>query len=138
MSLTGQIDALATAVGNKIRDVQVHQIVCSIPSDPLVVGTGIVQFIAERACTIVGVRAAVAVGKAPTGASIIFDVNKNGTTIFTTQANRPTITATNTKSSSLAVPNVTALAAGDTLTVDVDQVGSTLAGGLATITIGMY
>lgn len=137
MSLAGQINLLATAIGNKIRDVQVHQVVLSVASDPLVVGTGIVQFVAMRACTIVGVRATVAVGKAPTGASVIFDVNKNGTTIFTTQGNRPTIAAAATIGA-LATPNITALAAGDVLTVDVDQIGSTLAGSLATITIGMY
>ena len=138
MSMASQIGLLATAIGQKIKAVQVHQVVCSIATDPLVVGTGIVQFVAMRACTISGVRVSVAVGKAPTGASIIFDVNKNTTTIFTTQGNRPTIAISATKSSSLAVPDVTSLAAGDVLTVDVDQVGSTLAGGLATIIIGMY
>ena len=77
------------------------------------------------ACTIVGVRASV--GVAPTGASLIVDVNKNGTTIFTTQDNRPTITATNFTDLSSA-PDVTAIAADDYLTVDVDQIGSTVAG----------
>lgn len=138
MSLASQINLLATAIGQKIKAVQVHQIVLSIASDPLVVGTGIVQFVAMRACTITGVRATVAVGKAPTGASVIFDVNKNGTTIFTTQGNRPTIAISATVSAALAVPNVVSLAAGDVLTVDVDQIGSTLAGSLATLTIGMY
>ena len=137
MSLASQINLLATAIGQKIKAVQVHQIVLSIASDPLVVGTGIVQFVAMRACTITGVRATVAVGKAPTGANIIFDVSKNGTTIFTTQGNRPSIVATNTVGA-LATPDITSLAAGDVLTVDVDQVGSTLAGSLATLTIGMY
>ena len=45
------------------------------------------------ACTITAVRASV--GVAPTGASLIVDVHLDGTTIFTTQGNRPTITATN-------------------------------------------
>lgn len=137
MSLASQIGLLATAIGAKIKAVEVHQIALSIATDPLVVGTGIVQFVAMRACTITGVRATVAVGKAPTGADVIFDINKNGTTIFSTQANRPKVTATNTVGA-LATPNTTALAAGDVITIDVDQVGSTLAGGLATITIGMF
>jgi hypothetical protein len=70
---------------------------------------------------------AATVGTAPTGASLIVDVNKNGTTIFTTQANRPTV-AISGNASSDAVPDVTAVAAGDYITVDVDQIGSTVAG----------
>lgn len=76
--------------------------------------------------TIVGAIAVVSL--APTGASIICDVNKNGTTIFTTQANRPTIAAGAIKTTTMPVPDVTALAVGDYLSVDIDQVGSGIAG----------
>jgi hypothetical protein len=76
-------------------------------------------------CRIVDVRTMV--GTAPTGASILVDVNKNGTTIFTTQGNRPSIAASG-NASSAAVPDVTTASAGDYLTVDVDQVGSSVAG----------
>ena len=58
-------------------------------------------------------------GTAPTGSSVIVDVNKNATTIFTTPGDRPTIATSATADS--AIPNVTTLAAGDILTVDVDQ-----------------
>lgn len=75
--------------------------------------------------TITAVRATV--GTAPTGATLIVDVNKNGTTIFTTQANRPTI-AVSTNTIKRTNMDVTTLADGDYLTVDVDQVGSTVAG----------
>ena len=64
---------------------------------------------------------------APVGASLIVDVNKNGTTIFTTQANRPAIPSGGHADDSGA-PNVTSLAEGDRLSVDVDQVGSTTPG----------
>lgn len=64
---------------------------------------------------------------APTDANIIVDVNKNGTTIFTTQGNRPEITAGSNTGTSGA-PDVTALAKDDAVTIDVDQVGSTIAG----------
>ena len=67
------------------------------------------------------------VGTQPTGASILVDVNKNGTTIFTTQSNRPTI-AVSTNEDESGVPDVTSWAAGDYLTVDIDQIGSTVAG----------
>jgi hypothetical protein len=98
----------------------------------LVVGTGAARFYFPRPITIVDIE--VSVGTAPTGASVIFDVNKNGTTIFTTQGNRPTIAvSTNTDLSS--TPDITTYAAGDYMTVDVDQIGSTIAGANATITI---
>ena len=77
------------------------------------------------ACTIVDAYASVST--APTGASIICDIHKGGTTIWTTQGNRPTITATNFTDSS-SVPDVTSIAAGDYLTLDVDQIGSSVAG----------
>jgi len=64
---------------------------------------------------------------APTGADIIVDVNKNGTTIFTTQTNRPTIAASATSGTS-GTPDVTSVADGDYLTFDIDQVGSTIPG----------
>ena len=70
----------------------------------------------------------VMVGTAPTGASVIVDVNKNGTTIFTTQGNRPTIAASTSSSGVVTNMDVTAVAVGDYLTVDVDQIGSTVAG----------
>lgn len=77
------------------------------------------------ACTIVDVR--MHADTAPTGASLIADVNKNGTTVFTTQGNRPTIAISGTDSTTVA-PDVTALAAGDRLSFDIDQIGSTIAG----------
>jgi hypothetical protein len=67
------------------------------------------------------------VDTAPTGAALIGDVNKNGTTIFTTQGNRPSIAASGLHAVS-GTPDVTAWADGDYLTFDVDQVGSTIAG----------
>jgi hypothetical protein len=72
------------------------------------------------------------VGVAPTGSAVIFDVNKNGSTIFTTQANRPTIAAGGFVDLS-SVPDVTTFEAGDYITVDVDQIGSTLPGQHAVI-----
>ena len=65
---------------------------------------------------------------APTGASLIVNVKINGTTIFTTTANRPTV-AISANAANSGIPDTTALAAGDRLTVDVDQIGSTIAGG---------
>ena len=97
----------------------------------LAVGAGTGRFRFPWAATILGVTAAV--NTAPTGASLIADVNKNGTTIFTTQSNRPTITATTNATTSEPTPGVTAIVAGDYLTVDIDQIGSTVAGADLTV-----
>lgn len=75
-----------------------------------------------RAHTVVGVRALVAT--APTGTPLIVDLHNNGVTMFTTQANRPTIAITTLDSGAWAVPDLTAIVADDVLTVNVDQIGS--------------
>lgn len=77
--------------------------------------------------TILGVRASV--GTAPTGSSIIIDIKINGTTIFTTAANRPTIPASGNTSGNVTSMDVAAIASGSYFTVDIVQVGSTTAGG---------
>jgi len=81
--------------------------------------------------TVTRVRASVS--QAPVGASIIVDVNLNGTTIFTTQANRPTILAAGFTDTS--IPDVTSVVAGDYLTIDIDQVGSTTPGSNLTVQV---
>lgn len=86
-----------------------------------------------RACVITGVVAAT--GTAPTGASLVCDVNQNGTTVFTSQANRPSIAAGANVTSMVAVPDVTQLAAGDVLSVDIDAVGSSTAGADLTVVV---
>lgn len=72
-------------------------------------------------------RVRVACGTAPTGQAAIFDVNRGGVTVFTTQANRPTIAAA-AQDSGDAIPDVNTFSEGNLFTVDVDQVGSTVAG----------
>lgn len=79
-------------------------------------------------------RVYVYVQTAPTGSSIIVDVNKNGTTIFTNQANRPQIPAGEHEDES-GPPDVTALAKNDRLDVDVDQVGSSTPGADLTVMV---
>jgi hypothetical protein len=68
------------------------------------------------------------VGTAPTGASIIVDVNISGTTAFTTQANRPTIAAAATTSGKVTNMDTVTVPVGGRISVDIDQVGSTVAG----------
>ncbi len=101
----------------------------------LTVGTDVAPLIiAPFALTIK--KAFARVKTAPAGASIIVDINKNGTSIWaTTQANRLTIAAA-ANSASQASFDTTSIAEGDYLTLDVDQVGSTIAG--ADLTVELY
>lgn len=89
--------------------------------------TGTVRWYPPVNITIVDVAAMV--GVAPTGATILVDVNNSGTTIFTTQSLRPTIAISGFHDES-GTPNgdVTLVANTDYITVDIDQVGSTIAG----------
>jgi hypothetical protein len=98
----------------------------------LAVATGAHRLYVPWAITIVSVG--ISLGTANTGATFIVDVNKNGTTIYGTQADRPDIAASG-QWSGWHVPNTTAVAADDYLTVDVDQVGSTIAGADLTVII---
>ena len=75
---------------------------------------------------ILGIRANV--GSPPTGASAIFDINIGGVTIFTNQANRPTIVANAFTSGFVTSMDVTTIPSGSYLTIDIDQVGSVLPG----------
>lgn len=79
-------------------------------------------------------RVFLSVATAPQGSSIIVDVNKNGTTIFTNQANRPQI-APGANTGETTTIDVPAWNDGDYLTVDVDQVGSTASGSYLTVHI---
>ncbi len=83
--------------------------------------------------TISGVRASV--GTAPVGAAIIIDINKNGNTIFTTQANRPTIADSTNTSGNVTAIDINTVAPGEYLTIDVDQIGATTAGTDLTIQV---
>jgi hypothetical protein len=103
----------------------------SVPGT-LAVGTGVPRYYFTNSATITNIAASV--GTAPTGSSVIFDVNKNGTTIFTTQANRPTIAISGFYDGS-SVPDITSIASGDYITIDIDQIGSSVAGTDAVIVV---
>jgi hypothetical protein len=64
---------------------------------------------------------------APTGADLIVDIHKNGTTIWSTQGNRAKIVDGEVTGSGTTF-NTTALSKGDYLDLIVDQVGSTVKG----------
>ncbi len=101
-------------------------------SGVVAVRTGASRVYLEAGYAIETVRASV--GTAPAGASLIVDVNVNGTTIYGTQGNRPTIAAGANTGLGGAASTAT-VTAGQFLTVDVDQVGSTTAGSDLTVVV---
>lgn len=98
----------------------------------LAVATGKHRIYLEGSYVVETIR--VAVGTAPTGSSVLVDVNKGGVSLFTTQANRPAI-ASSANSGTANNPDVTTFAANDYMTVDVDQIGSTTPGADLTVTV---
>lgn len=99
----------------------------------LTVTTGTQRLPIDGTYTIIGTR--LMVGTAPTGASLVVDINKNGTTIYSTQGNRPAIAAGTNAGGPGVAPDVATLAVGDYLTVDIDQVGSSVAGSDLTVSV---
>ncbi len=92
----------------------------------LATGTGASELPMVVATRIVGIRARAST--APTDDDIILDVDKNNVTVFTTQGNRTTIADGAKDSGTGTLPDITDFAAGDYLSVNVDQIGSTIAG----------
>ena len=132
-SLATRISDLITAIGADIKIAQVETFLLSRPG-ALVVAAGTLELPLSGSYTLIDYR--VRWGTAPTGASGIVDINKNGTTIFTTQGNRPTAT-TGTKLATTTAPNVTTFADGDYISIDVDAIGSTVAGADLVIALRM-
>lgn len=101
----------------------------------LTAGTGKLTFRMPHGMTLTGVRASVKT--APTGATIIVDINEGGTTILSTKLSIDATEKTSTTAASAAVISDATLADDAEITVDIDQVGSTIAGvGLKIVLIG--
>jgi hypothetical protein len=100
-------------------------IAASDETTAITTGTGKVTFRMPYAFTLSAVRASVTT--APTDAAIIIDINEAGGSILSTKI---TIDATEKTSTTAAAPVIsdTALADDAEITIDFDQVGSTIAG----------
>jgi len=111
----------------KPTDTDVWIVAISDTTTALTTGTAKLTFLAPYAATITGIGASVAT--APTGATLIIDVNDGGTSIMTTDKLEIDIgeTSTNTAATPPALTD-TAIAESAVLTFDIDQIGSTVAG----------
>jgi hypothetical protein len=94
------------------------------------------EYVAPWAITLTG--GYIIANVAPTGAAVILDVHTGagaGTTVFTTQGNRPTLADGATGPTAVVAPDVTAVAAGTRVFCAVDQIGSTLPGQFVTLVL---
>jgi hypothetical protein len=108
---------------------------CSDETTALTTGTAKVTFRMPYAFTLTAVRASVTT--APTGSTLIVDINEGGSTILSTKLSIDASEKTSTTAASAAVISDTALADDAEITIDIDQIGSTIAGaGLKVYLIG--
>jgi hypothetical protein len=117
-----------------VSDTMAMIIACSDETTNLTTGTAKVTFRAPFAFTILGLRANV--NTAPTGSTIIVDINEGGSTIMTT--NKLTIDAsekTSVTAATAAGITDSAIADDAEMTIDIDQIGSTAAGKGLKVTI---
>lgn len=101
-------------------------IACSDETTSLTTGVAKVTLRVPYAMTLTAVR--LNVNTAPTGSALVVNVKLNGTTIFSTKPQIDAATKTSVGSSVTAVLSTTALTDDGELTIDIDQIGSTVAG----------
>lgn len=129
---TGAVEEITPSAGlslasGTLRTIEAIGIACSDETTALTTGTAKATFRMPFALTVTDVRATVTT--APTGASLLtIDINDGGTTILSTKI---TIDASEKTSTTAATPPVisdSALADDAEITIDIDQIGSTIAG----------
>jgi hypothetical protein len=101
-------------------------IACSDETTAITTGTAKATFRMPFAFTLTEVRASVTT--APTGSTIVIDINENGSTILSTKLSIDASEKTSTTAATPAVISDASLADDAEITIDFDQVGSTVAG----------
>lgn len=129
-----EVGASLAALGG--APVQCIPIACSDETTALTTGTAKVTFRMPYAFTLTAVRASVTT--APTGATLLtVDINESGTTILSTKLTFDASEKTTTTAATPAVISDASLADDAEITIDIDDVGSTIAGaGLKVYLIG--
>lgn len=108
-------------------------IACSDETTALTTGTAKATFRMPYAFTITAVRASVTT--APTGSVLTVDINEAGSTILSTKLTIDASEKTSTTAATAAVISDTAIADDAEITIDIDGVGSTIAGAGLKVTI---
>jgi len=137
----GVTSAIQTQLDAKVAKATVpceFIVACSDETTALTTGTAKVTFRAPYAFTVTAVRASVTT--APTGGTLLtVDINESGTTILSTKLTFDASEKTTTTAATAAVISDSAIADDAEITIDVDAVGSTIAGaGLKVYIIGTH
>jgi len=126
---------LAGPAATSTATTQCIPIAVSDETTALTTGTAKVTFRMPFGFTLTEVRASVTT--APTGSTLVVDINESGTTILSTKISIDASEKTSTTAATAAVISDTALADDAEMTIDIDQVGSSVAGaGLKVYLIG--
>jgi hypothetical protein len=126
---------VTTVVQANLKPTEHIQIACSDETTAITAGTAKATFRMPYAFTVTDVRASV--NTAPTGSTILIDINEGGTTILSTKLMIDASEKTSTTAATPAVISDSSLADDAEITIDFDQVGSTIAGkGVKVIIIG--
>jgi hypothetical protein len=101
-------------------------IACSDETTSLTTGTAKVTFRMPCAVTLTAVR--LNVNTAPTGSALVVNIKEGGTTVFSTKPQIDVSAKTSVGSGTPAVISDSSLASDAEITIDIDQIGSTIAG----------
>ena len=101
-------------------------VACSDETTALTTGAGKVTFRLPYAMTLSAVRASVTT--APTGSTLVVDINEGGVSVLSTKLSIDATEKTSTTAATAAVISDSALADDAEITVDIDQIGATIAG----------
>jgi hypothetical protein len=119
------------------ENVYIREVNISDQGTALTTGTGKYSFRAPFPFTLLGVR--IFAATAPTGAALLVDLNKNGTTVFGAQKLQIDISEKTSLTAALNPVIADELIGDDAeLSFDIDQIGSTIAGaGLRAVIYGL-
>jgi hypothetical protein len=137
---TGPIEELTLGTGLSLSGTTVKSscelvVACSDETTDLATGTAVVTFRMPYAMTLTAVRASVTT--APTGSTLVVDINEAGSSVLSTEISIDDGEKTSTTAATPPVISDSALADDAEITIDIDQVGSTVAGtGLKVVLIG--
>jgi hypothetical protein len=108
------------------RDSDVIVVPVGDESTALTTGTNRVRFRMPFAATLLAVRANV--NTAPTGSTLIVDINEGGTSVLGTKLSIDATETSSTTAASAATITDSSLADDAEISIDIDQIGSTVAG----------
>jgi hypothetical protein len=117
------------------RDADTIVLACSDETTALTTGTNRVRFRMPFAATLLAVRASV--NTAPTGSTLIVDINEGGTSVLGTKLSIDATEFSSTTAASAATITDSSLADDAEISIDIDQIGSTVAGAGLKVTLSV-